>query len=301
MATRTVAEQNMTWHVAFDGDNATGDGSVERPWRTPQGAYTNLQRKWDMGGFVHHEVHVEGSTSQADIYPDAFAAEGLLVGQRQPLFFIGDRNNPLNCKMKPDGRAQDQNGYGGIGYAAAALRGAQVYFDGFLFDQSYGQNDISVAAGQGGPVLIFGANCQFANISPRFNMCTAYDTGKIQFEGGFKLYRRTTPPYDGDLPQCMFFAGVEGQIGFNNDAGNYFQPVLDLVGTPQFALCVLYAYRGTVDAQGLRYSGTFGPCPDKFAHSGGVIQYLRSDPMPGTTTFAGGPAHSGGIIYDSYP
>lgn len=279
----TAAE---TFYVSTTGSNTLGDGTSGNPWASPVGAYKNLQRGHDLGGIVGHQIIVGPG-----VYTDSLQAVGILPGQCDVLAIIGDLSNPLNCILKPAAN---------LGYAAAAIRGAQLYMDGFLFDESDGHNDIIVSAGQGGSLLAIGGHCQFSNIYPEYNLATAYDTGKIEFEGGFKLYGRTSAPLL-PLPQCMLFAGADGQIQFNNNAGLDFQCVLELIDSPNFALSVMYSFGGDIDAEGLEYIGQFGGCPNFLAHVGGKIRYLRSDPMPGTTTYPGGPTHSGGILYDAYP
>lgn len=239
-----------------------------------------------MGGIAGHRILAAPGT-----YTESFMPYGPLCGQSDVISIIGDTTNPLNCILKPAANT---------GYCMSAIRGAQIYVDGFLMDQSNGFNDTIESASNS--VLAVGANCQFSNIAPGFSMAVCYDNSKIEFEGGFTLYGRTAPPLE-PSPQAMLYAAAGGIIQFNNNAGMDFPITINLHVNPNFSVAVYYcdgpgAY---IDSEGVSFTGAFGGCPDMFVRALGGISVFRSPPMPGTIPYPyGGGEHTGGKIITTY-
>lgn len=95
---RTVLTGNVTYNVSPSGNDVTGDGSVGKPWATPQRASDYISQSVDLAGYT---VFINCAANPNPGYPSVFmggffSSRSSRAGVDTAVVFVGDNTTPSN-------------------------------------------------------------------------------------------------------------------------------------------------------------------------------------------------------------
>lgn len=246
---RLTAPTTFFVNVSIGDDS--NDGTSTRPWKTLSNAYSNLQKKFDLGG---QNITVQ---CQAGTFTTGLQADGPLFGLGSVLF-LGDTVTPANVIINPS-----------AGNAVRLRYGAIISFAGFQVTAS--TNDV-IRVEAGSHFLLTG-NCNFA-ATPGFHFFVLGGTASLATS-----YNIT----GGAVSHFAVSGGTLRAISPLSTA--------TVTGTPAFNNGFVDAQNaGLVDSQFLNFSGAAtGPRYTAFANgvifiAGGGANYFPGNAAGSTST-----------------